>query len=562
MPPSPLNPATTRHRRALPSVSVVIPVRDPAGLPLTLRGLPPVDEVIVVTESPAYAPPGGSPARHAPASARDGFSPARDGFPGPTVLGAAGLGATGLGATGLGAAGLGATPSDTASIVRAARPDALVLRGGRPGPGNALATGLAAAGGDVVVILNGDGSTDPAEIPHYIAALTAGADVAVGSRYREGGRDLTGGRFRRWLNLFLIWVVNTVFGTRRTDPGFGYAAFWRDALGHLELPDPSSRSAAGWGDGPEMGLLLGLRPSVRGLKVTEVSSVAYPRMSRPARAERPGVTHWLRLLTTEFPHRRARRATDSTPRPETVRDGFLSRAGSTRPDGSAARPATAKPTDAPRTAAGPTGAARNAAAGPTGAGRTVAPGPTDAGWTAADPTGAGRTAAAGPTNAGRANPATPDTGLPGWASDDRLAGTADVERPGAARQPAGEPIWGPPRRQPSPPRDLWLAGENPQPHTSPRSIANVTPHAWRGGYPGAIGPDAKPRSGEDARPDSAQARSIPPQPPAPREVGARRRRLEGYRQRPDLRVINGEGNGTERTRSGRLRPVPRENLGG
>jgi hypothetical protein len=47
-----------------------------------------------------------------------------------------------------------------------------------------------------------------------------------------------------------------------------------------------------------------------------------------------------------------------------------------------------------------------------------------------------------------------------------------------------------------------------------------------------------------------------------REVGTKRRRLEAYRQRPDLRVINGEGTGTGRTRSGRLRAVPRETTGG
>ncbi|WP_040433232.1 hypothetical protein, partial [Paractinoplanes globisporus] len=75
------------------------------------------------------------------------------------------------------------------------------------------------------------------------------------------------------------------------------------------------------------------------------------------------------------------------------------------------------------------------------------------------------------------------------------------------------------------------------------------------------GGDSKPRSGEDGRPDWADSRGIPPQPSGRREVGTKRRRIEGFRQRPDLRVINGEGNGTGRTRSGRLRPVPRENLG-
>src|SRR3954447_16727123 len=253
MPPSPLNPATTCHRRRSPSVSVVIPVRDPGGLPLMLRGLPPVDEVIVVSECPT---------------------------------------------------------AETAAVLRTARPDARVLRPGRAGVGNALVTGLAASTCDVVITLNGDGSTDPGEIPAYVAALTGGADVALGSRYRDGGRDLTGGRFRRWANVVLIGILNTLFGTERTDPGFGYAAFWRDALDRLDLPDPSARSAPTWIAGPELGPLLALRPWLRGLRVIEIGSVAFPRVSRPARAETPTLSHWFRLITSELRARRGRHSLD------------------------------------------------------------------------------------------------------------------------------------------------------------------------------------------------------------------------------------------------------------
>ena len=232
MPPSPPSAATNRYRRQLPSVSVVVSIRRPDGLPLLLRSLPPVDEVIVVDSGPAADVPG---------------------------------------------------------AVRAARPDAQVIRPARDGAGNALA-------------LNGDGSTDPAEIPRYVAALTGGADVALGSRYRDGGRNLTDGRFRRWADLLLIRIVNALFGTRRTDPGFGYAAFWRDAIDRLQLPDPTGAAAA-WGDGPEFGPLLALRPEVCGLRVAEVGSVAYPRMRRPARTERARLRHWIRVVAGEYARR-------------------------------------------------------------------------------------------------------------------------------------------------------------------------------------------------------------------------------------------------------------------
>ncbi len=254
MPPSPRTPATSHRRRPSPSVSVVISIDDPRGLPLMLRGLPEVDEVIVVNDGP---------------------------------------------------------PGETTAAVRAACPDALVVRPGRSGAGNALASGLAASSGDVVVTLNGDGSTDPGEIPRYVAALTGGADVALGSRYRDGGRDLTGGRFRRWANLVLIWLVNMLFGSRRTDPGFGYAAFWRDALDRLDLPDPSARHAAAWGDGPEIGPLLAVRPEARGLRVAEVGSVAYPRLRRTARAERPRVRDWIRVMAREYAQQAGRHTPDA-----------------------------------------------------------------------------------------------------------------------------------------------------------------------------------------------------------------------------------------------------------
>jgi hypothetical protein len=454
-------------------VSVVIPVGDDAGeLPLVLRGLPPVDEVIVVDSGPA---------------------------------------------------------ADTAAAVHAARPGALVIRPGRAGVGNALASGVAASCGEVVVTLNGDGSADPAEIPRYVAALTGGADVALGSRYREGGRDLTGGRLRRLADLVLIWMVNVLFGTHRTDPGFGYAAFWRDALDCLDLPDPSARHARAWGDGPEIGPLLAVRPEARGLRVEEVGSTAYPRSRHSRRAGRPGLHHWIRVLIGEYTHSGGRHTPAHT---ATVPDS----------PGVTTRPVPAPtsryvPRVRPASAAGP----GDHFGGPRGAG-AEGPAPSKA-----DPRFAGGRAGADGPAPSKADPRfagghAPSKHEPSWTEADR------------------QPIWGPSPLGAAPVYDLWQRGENPVPHISMRPPAAAKSQAWAGNpaRPGLR--DVKPRSAEDNRPDPAAARVVPPQPT--REVGGRRRHLEDYRQRPDLRVINGEGTGDGRTRSGRLRSVPRENLGG
>ena len=68
----------------------------------------------------------------------------------------------------------------------------------RRGKGSALARGFAAARGDIIVTLDADGSTDPAEIPRFIAALLNGADFAKGSRNLPGAGSADMTRMRDW----------------------------------------------------------------------------------------------------------------------------------------------------------------------------------------------------------------------------------------------------------------------------------------------------------------------------------------------------------------------------
>ena len=79
----------------------------------------------------------------------------------------------------------GHSTDDTIAVAQALLPDVrMVTQTGR-GKGDALPCGFAAAHGDIIVMLDADGSTDPAEIPIYLQALLAGADFAKGSRFTE-----------------------------------------------------------------------------------------------------------------------------------------------------------------------------------------------------------------------------------------------------------------------------------------------------------------------------------------------------------------------------------------
>jgi glycosyltransferase involved in cell wall biosynthesis len=81
----------------------------------------------------------------------------------------------------------GPSMDNTAEEARYLWPDGVHVAQSRKGKGNALACGFAVASGDIIVMIDADGSTDPAEIPRYVGALIAGADYAKGSRFIPGG---------------------------------------------------------------------------------------------------------------------------------------------------------------------------------------------------------------------------------------------------------------------------------------------------------------------------------------------------------------------------------------
>ena len=157
-----------------------------------------------------------------------------------------------------------------------------VVQQSRRGKGNALVCGFDACAGDIIVMIDGDGSTDPAEIPQFVEALLAGADFAKGSRFLAGGgsHDIT--RTRRLGNSALSSTVNALFGTRYSDLCYGYNAFWRWVVPYLDLPEAGA--AAGkpdgmlWGDGFEIETLINIRTAALGMRVREVPSVEAARL--------------------------------------------------------------------------------------------------------------------------------------------------------------------------------------------------------------------------------------------------------------------------------------------
>jgi len=175
----------------------------------------------------------------------------------------------------------GQSVDNTVEIARRMRPDVCIVSQTRRGKGNALACGFEAATGDVIAMVDADGSADPGEIPRFVAALVDGADFAKGTRFSPGGgsNDIT--RLRKLGNSFLTGIFNMCYGRNYSDLCYGYNVFWRKLVPVLGFDACSPRREDGtplWGDGFEVETLIHVRVAKAGLRVVEVPSYEHSRI--------------------------------------------------------------------------------------------------------------------------------------------------------------------------------------------------------------------------------------------------------------------------------------------
>lgn len=162
----------------------------------------------------------------------------------------------------------GRSTDDTVEIARMLKPGIRVVQQLGRGKGAALRTGFLAARGQIIVMLDADGSTDPREIPAFVDALVSGADFAKGSRFLRGGGTEDMPSHRKMGNWAFVALVRLLFRGRYTDLCYGYNAFWAHVLPCLQLD----------GDGFEIETIMNIRALRANLRVVEVPSFEHRRV--------------------------------------------------------------------------------------------------------------------------------------------------------------------------------------------------------------------------------------------------------------------------------------------
>lgn len=114
----------------------------------------------------------------------------------------------------------------------------VVHRNGKASLGTAAVAGWNAAQGDILALMDADFQHPPELIPRLIEAVRAGADIAIGSRYAEGGAMSEDWSFvRKMISAFGTAVVKALLGPLKNvgDPFSGCFAMRRHVIADKNL---------------------------------------------------------------------------------------------------------------------------------------------------------------------------------------------------------------------------------------------------------------------------------------------------------------------------------------
>ncbi|MGQ0703793.1 MAG: polyprenol monophosphomannose synthase [Gemmatimonadales bacterium] len=147
---------------------------------------------------------------------------------------------------------------------------------------------------DLLFEMDADFSHDPKYLPDLVAAIGAGADVAIGSRYQTGVNVINWPMARLLLSWFASKYARWITGLRLTDLTAGFKCFRREVLASIPLDQVRSNGYA-------FQIEMSFRAMQKGFRLVEVPIVFVDRtegkskMNKKIVWEAVWMVWWLRL---------------------------------------------------------------------------------------------------------------------------------------------------------------------------------------------------------------------------------------------------------------------------
>jgi uncharacterized protein (TIRG00374 family) len=164
-----------------------------------------------------------------------------------------------------------------------------------PGFGNALKAGMEVARGEIIIPFMGDLSDDPHDIPHLVARISEGYDIAYGSRFVAGGslKDYPAEKFianRAFNNL-----VRISFGMQNRDITNAFKAYRKEVIDTIGVDNLES-------SGFDLTVEIPIKAHILGFRSSEVPVHWYDRTEGEAKLKlsRNGSIYGKRFLNLFF----------------------------------------------------------------------------------------------------------------------------------------------------------------------------------------------------------------------------------------------------------------------
>ena len=172
----------------------------------------------------------------------------------------------------------------TAAIVRKLGYKVIMQEG--KGYGQAFSQGIKEAKGDIIVLMDGDGSHNPKDIPLLIEKIREGYDFALGSRYTLTSKSEDDTLIRYLGNKIFTFLTNKIHKMGVSDSLFLFAAFKKEVLNTIKVESTNF----------EYCVEIIIKAYKAGFKFAEVPSIERKRQGGKSKVN--SLYHGLRILGT------------------------------------------------------------------------------------------------------------------------------------------------------------------------------------------------------------------------------------------------------------------------